>query len=522
MKNKWSCLAVCCLATLLLSLDLTVLHLALPTLVTDLGANSTQLLWIGDMYGFALAGLLVTMGNLGDRIGRKRLLLIGAATFGAASAVTAYAPNPELLIAARALLGVAGATIMPSTLSIVRNVFTEPGERTAAIGIWSGMSAAGFAVGPVVGGLLLGHFWWGSVFLINVPIMLLVLAAGFMVLPESRNPRAGRIDLASAALSFGGVVTAVYAVKEGAHKGIVADPATLLIVADPATLLVEHADVLVAGAAGVLLLGLFVWRQTRLAEPMIDVRLFTRRAFSASILTNLLAIFTMSAMMLMFGWYLQLVLGWTPLEAGLAQLPGGLSGAVGGILAARLVRRIGRNGVVALGLAMNAGSFLYYSTLGVSLNYLTLLPFLIIGGLGIGFTFTVNNDNVLATAPKERAGAAAAVSETAFELGGALGIAILGTVLNTAYRAGLDATATSVATGEARESIAGAMRAALALPAEEAATLVRAARAAFIDGLHLTSLVTSGLLLVVALVALVGLRGVPKVIPEEAQENALP
>ncbi|MFB9628093.1 MFS transporter [Nonomuraea helvata] len=502
MKNKWSCLAVACLATLLLSLDLTVLHLALPTLVTDLGANSTQLLWIGDMYGFALAGLLVTMGNLGDRIGRKRLLLIGAATFGAASAVTAYAPNAELLIAARALLGVAGATIMPSTLSIVRNVFTEPGERTAAIGIWSGMSAAGFAVGPVVGGLLLGHFWWGSVFLINVPIMLLVLAAGIMVLPESRNPHAGRIDLASAALSFAGVVTAVYAVKEGAHKGV------------------AHADVLAAGAAGVLLVGLFVWRQTRLAEPMIDVRLFTRRAFSASILTNLLAIFTMSAMMLMFGWYLQLVLGWTPLQAGLAQLPGGLSGAVGGILAARLVHRIGRNGVVALGLAMNAGAFLYYSTLGLSLNYLTLLPFMLVGGLGVGFTFTVNNDNVLATAPRERAGAAAAVSETAFELGGALGIAILGTVLNTAYRAGLDATATSVATGEARESIAGAMRAAQALPTEKAATLVRTAQVAFIDGLHLTSLVTSGLLVVVALVALVGLRGVPKVIPEEALARA--
>ncbi|MFI7638245.1 MFS transporter [Nonomuraea sp. NPDC049400] len=515
MNNKWSCLAIACLATLLLSLDLTVLHLALPRLVTDLGANSTQLLWISDMYGFALAGLLVTMGNLGDRIGRKRLLLIGAAAFGAASLVTAYAPNAELLIAARALLGVAGATIMPSTLSIVRNVFTEPGERTAAIGIWSGMSAAGFAVGPVVGGLLLDHFWWGSVFLINVPIMLLVIAGGILVLPESRNPHAGRIDLVSVALSFAGVVTAVYAVKEAAHKGIVADPATVVV---------EHADVLAAGVAGVLLLGLFVWRQARLPEPLIDVRLFTRRAFSASIVTNLLAIFTMSAMMLMFGWYLQLVLGWTPLQAGLAQLPGGLSGAVGGVLAAKLIRHLGRNGVVALGLAMNAGAFLYYSTLGPSLNYLALLPVMLIGGLGIGFTFTVNNDNVLATTPRERAGAAAAVSETAFELGGALGIAILGTVLNSAYRAGLDDTVVQAGAREsiagARESIAGAMRAAEALPAEEAGRLVRAAQAAFIEGLHLTSLVTAGLLAVVALVALVGLRGVPKVIPEETLTSA--
>ncbi|MFC7588962.1 MFS transporter [Nonomuraea antimicrobica] len=386
MKNKWAALAVACPATLLLSLDLTVLHLALPTLSADLGASSTQVLWIGDIYGFALAGLLVTMGNLGDRIGRRRLLLIGAAAFGAASVITAYAPSAELLIAARALLGVAGATIMPSTLSIVRNVFTEPGERTMAIGIWSGMSAAGFAVGPVVGGLLLEHFWWGSVFLINVPIMALVLIGGFLVLPESRNPHAGRIDLVSVVLSFAGVVGTVYAVKEAAHKGL------------------EHADVLATGAAGIGLLALFVWRQTRLAEPLIDVRLFARRAFTASILTNLLAIFAMSAMMLMFAWYLQLVLGWSPLVAGVAQLPGGLSSAVGGMLATRLIHRIGRNGVVALGLAMNAGAFFYYTTLGTELNYLALLPILMIGGVGVGFAFTVNNDNVLATAPRERAG----------------------------------------------------------------------------------------------------------------------
>ncbi|MBE1591039.1 DHA2 family efflux MFS transporter permease subunit [Nonomuraea angiospora] len=502
MKNKWSCLAIACLATLLLSLDLTVLHLALPRLVTDLGANSTQLLWIGDMYGFALAGLLVTMGNLGDRIGRKRLLLIGAAAFGAASVVTAYAPNAELLIAARALLGVAGATIMPSTLSIVRNVFTEPGERTAAIGIWSGMSAAGFAVGPVVGGLLLDHFWWGSVFLINVPIMLLVLAGGALVLPESRNPHAGRPDLVSVVLSFAGVVTAVYAIKEAAHQGL------------------EHADVLVAGAAGVLLLGLFVWRQTRLREPLIDVRLFRRRAFSASIVTNLLAIFTMSAMMLMFGWYLQLVLGWSPLQAGLAQLPGGLSGAVGGILAAKLIHRIGRNGVVALGLAMNAGAFLYYSTLGPTLNYLVLLPVMIIGGVGIGFTFTVNNDNVLATAPRERAGAAAAVSETAFELGGALGIAILGTVLNTAYQSNLQLPPGLPSADSARESIAGAVSTAATLPPQQADQLMRAAQTAFIEGLHMTALVTAALLAIVTVLALIGLRGVPKVIPEEVLTHA--
>ncbi|WP_113704429.1 MFS transporter [Nonomuraea lactucae] len=501
MTNRWACLAIACLATLLLSIDLTVLHLALPRLVGDLGASATQLLWIGDVYGFALAGLLVTMGNLGDRIGRKRLLLIGSVAFGAASAVTAYAPGPEVLIAARALLGVAGATIMPSTLSIVRNVFTDAGERTAAVGIWSGMSAAGFAVGPVVGGLLLDHFWWGSVFLINLPIMAMVFAGGVLVLPESRTPAAGPIDLLSAALSFTGVVAVIYAVKEAAHEGV------------------GQADLPSAAVLGVACLVWFVWRQGRLAEPMIDVRLFRRRAFSVSIGTNLLAIFTMMAMSLIFAWYFQLVLGWSPLQAGLATLPGGLSGAVGGVLAARLIGPLGRNGVVALGLALNAGAFLYYSSLGQEANYPVMLVAMVAGGVGVGFAFTVNNDNVLATAPKERAGAAAAVSETSFELGGALGIAVLGTVLNSTYGASLRVPP-GVPAEAARESIAGALSTAATLPPDQAARLVQAARAAFVEGVHVTGLVTAALLAVTAVLALVGLRGVPKVIHEEAPSGA--
>ncbi|MEU8142981.1 MFS transporter [Nonomuraea sp. NPDC048901] len=501
INSKWSCLAVACLASLLLSLDMTVLHLALPRLVGDLGANATQLLWIGDIYGFALAGLLVTMGNLGDRVGRKRLLLIGAAAFGVASAVTAYAPNPELLIAARALLGVAGATIMPSTLSILRNVFTDPGERTAAVGLWSGMSAAGFAVGPVIGGLLLDHFWWGSVFLINVPIMALVLVGGVLVLPESRNPDAGRVDLPSVALSFVGIVTAIYAIKEAAHQGF------------------GNVGVPVAAVLGVACLGLFGWRQTRLAEPLIDVRLFRNRAFSASIGTNLLAIFTMTAMSLMSAWYFQLVLGWTPLQAGLASLPGGLSGAISGMLAGRVIGLLGRNGVVALGLALAAGAFLCYSTFGLDTSLLAILAPQFLSGIGIGFAFTVNHDNVLATAPKERAGAAAAVSETAFELGGALGIAILGTLLNSSYSAGLRLPA-GVPDEAARESIAGALHTAQTLPAAQAGQLIEAARVAYVEAVQVTALATAAMLAVVAVLALVGLRGVPKVIPETVSETA--
>ncbi|GAA2882383.1 MFS transporter [Streptosporangium fragile] len=492
-------LAVACLATVLLSVDLTVLHLALPQLVADLGPSATQILWIGDAYGFALAGLLITMGNVGDRIGRKKLLLVGATAFGAASAVTAYAPTPELLIAARALLGVAGATIMPSTLSIVRNVFTDPKERTVAVGVWSGMGAAGFALGPVVGGLLLDHFWWGSVFLINLPVMAVVVLAGLAVLPESRNPASGRLDPASVVLSVAGVILVIYAVKEAATRGL------------------AETGMLVAAAAGLACLALFAWRQIRLDEPLIDIRLFRRRAFTASVGANLIAIFGMSAISLLFAWYFQLVLGWSPLQAGLAGLPGGLSATVGGALAAGLISRLGRARVVALGLTMSAASFAAYTQIGLDTSYLFFLAPMIVGGAGMGMTFAVTNDTVLASVPRERAGAAAAISETFFELGGALGIAVLGSVLTGSYRDGLRLPAglPAEAAASAGESLPTALRAAAALPGELGAAVAAAAREAFVGSIVVTALVAAVMIAALAVVSLLGLRGVPDVIPEE-------
>ncbi|RCV50274.1 MFS transporter, partial [Marinitenerispora sediminis] len=329
--RAWATLAIACLAALLLALDLTVLHLAVPALTADLRPSATQLLWIADVYGFALGGLLVTMGNVGDRIGRKRLLLIGAALFGAASVATAYAPTPEALIAARALLGVAGSTIMPSTLSIIRDAFTDPRERTAAVGIWSGANAGGFALGPVVGGVLLDHFWWGAVFLINVPVVILVIAVGAVVLPESRNPAPGRLDALSVPLSVVGVVAVIYAIKEAAHGSAGLDAGAALLV-------------------GVAALVVFTRRQTRLAEPLIDVRLFRRRAFAGAIGCAVVAMFANLAMSLLMAQYFQLVLGWSPLQAGLMTLPGALAGLVGGVLSARLIASWGRARAVAVGL----------------------------------------------------------------------------------------------------------------------------------------------------------------------------
>ncbi|MEU7003136.1 MFS transporter [Nonomuraea sp. NPDC046570] len=500
---KWGSLAIACLAQLLLAIDLTVLHLALPSLVTDLAPTATQQLWIGDMYGFALAGLLITMGNLGDRIGRKKLLLIGAVAFGAASALTAYAPNTELLIAARALLGVAGATIMPSTLSIIRNVFTDPAERTMAVGIWSGMGAAGFALGPIVGGLLLNHFWWGSVFLVNLPVMALVLVGGILVLPESRNPNPGRIDALSVLLSVAGVMAVVYALKTGVIDGFAG-------------------TVAVAAVGGMVVLALFAWRQVRLAEPLVDVRLFRHRAFSGAVGANLFAIFGMISLSLIIAQFLQLVLGWTPLQAGLASLPGGMAGMVGGVLAGRLVSWWGRNAVVALGLLLSAVSFLAYSRADLGTTFLSLLPAMLVGGIGIGFTFAVTNDTILASVPKERAGAAAAISETAFELGGSLGIAVLGSILSGAYRdnlrlpAGIPAQELPYVT----DSLGGAVTVAASLPPEVAGPVTAAARTAFVEALQVTALATAGMLLVLSALALYTLRGVPKVIPEDVLAQA--
>ncbi|MEU4428983.1 DHA2 family efflux MFS transporter permease subunit [Actinoplanes sp. NPDC024001] len=506
-RRRWATLTILCAASLLLAIDLTVLHLAIPKLVADLAPTGNQILWIADIYGFTLGGLLVLMGNLGDRIGRKRLLLIGSVAFGLASVVTAYASSPELLIAARALLGVAGATIMPSTLSIIRNVFTDARERTSAVGIWGGVTAGGFAIGPIVGGVLLEFFWWGSVFLINVPVVVAIVVAGIAVIPESRNPRPGRLDVLSALLSIIGIVSVIYAIKEGFHGGF------------------GQTDVLTAVALGALTLLVFGIRQTRLADPLIDLRLFRNRAFSASIAATTVSMFANLALSLILSQYLQLVLGWSPVKAGLAGLPGGMAGMVGGFLAGTLVHRIGRAAVVSGGLGLSAVGFALYTLIGRDTGYATLLPAMIIFGLGIGVSFATVSDTVLASVPRERAGAASAISETATEIGGAVGMGVLGSVLNRTYREHLDMPAGVPAEAQPaiRESLGTALHAAGELPGQLAGAVAQAARWAFIDGLHVMVISCAILVGVLAVAALFALRGVPAVLDtEEAPAEPVP
>ena len=417
-RRRWAALWVLVGAVLLLAIDGTVLYLAVPSLSRDLAPTATEMLWIGDVYSLALAGLLVTMGTVADRVGRKKLLLIGTTAFGLASVLAAFSTSATMLIAARVLLGVAGATIMPSTLAVIRNMFTDPAERTRAIAIWSAAAGCGAALGPLVGGLLLENFWWGSVFLINVPVMVVLLIAGIVLLPESRNPHPGRFDLPSAGLSLLTIVPLVYAIKHAIGYGFDGVTAGCLVL---------------GGAAGLA----FVRRQRRSSAPMIDVELFRNRAFSGAVVANFIAIFALTGMLFFFSQYLQLARGFSPLTAGLAELPATAASIVVIVVVARITAYLGRGRAVAAGLALTALGLLLVAVAEGSDNYLWLALTLLPVGFGVGLAMTLTTDAVVSAVPPRKAGSAAAISETAFELGVALGIAVLGSVVTLGYRADL-------------------------------------------------------------------------------------
>jgi len=408
-RREWAGLAVLGLPTLLVSMDLTVLQLAVPHLSADLQPSSSQLLWIVDIYGFLVAGSLITMGTLGDRIGRRRLLLIGAAGFGVASTLAAFSTSAEMLIAARALLGVAGATLLPSTLALIRNMFVDVRQRATAIGIWAAIFSAGTAFGPVLGGVLLEQFWWGSVFLLGVPVMVALLVLGVVLLPEFRDPEAGRVDLTSAVLSLAGVLAVIYGLKQIAENGWGPQPA-LAIVAG-----------LVAGVV-------FLHRQRTLADPLIDLRLFRVPAFSASLATETLALFAWVGTYFFLAQYLQLVLGLSPLEAGLWLLPAAGGSILGSMMAPVFVRRIPPAYVLGASLAFAAVGFVLLTQVDMESGLTVLVTGSVIFSAGVAPAVVLGTDLIVGAAPPERAGAASAISETGTELGLALGVAIIGSV----------------------------------------------------------------------------------------------
>jgi MFS transporter, DHA2 family, multidrug resistance protein len=469
--REWAGLAVLALPTLLVSMDLTVLHLAVPQISADLRPSSAQMLWIVDIYGFLVAGSLITMGTLGDRIGRRRLLLAGATAFSAASVLAAFAVSAEMLIAARALLGLAGATLLPSTVALIRNMFVDPRQRAVAIGIWAAVFSAGTAIGPVLGGALLDWFWWGSVFLLGLPLMAGLLALGPAFLPEFRDPDAGRLDIPSAGLSLAGVLSVVYGLKRIAEGGLATSPA-LFIVAG-----------LVAGVA-------FVRRQRKLPDPLIDLRLFSVPAFSVSLAAGLLTLFTWAGTYLFLAQYLQLVKDLSPLEAGMWLLPAAGGSIAGSMLSPALSSWVRPATVLAGGLWVAAIGFAVVTQVETTSSLFILVTGSIVFSIGIASTVALVTDQVVGAAPAERAGAAAALSETGGELGLALGVAILGSIGTAVYRGDLDDALVGLPPGAqeaARDTLGGAVAVAGQLPESAATGLLDAAREAFTHGLQLTA-----------------------------------
>jgi len=475
-RREWIGLGVLALACLLYSMDLTVLHLAVPAISADLQPTSAQLLWIIDIYGFMVAGFLVTMGTLGDRIGRRRLLLAGGAAFGLVSLLAAFSRTPEMLIVSRAALGIAGATVAPSTMSLIFNMFQHPRERTAAIGWWIAAFSAGGAIGPVLGGVLLERFWWGSVFLLALPVMALLLVLGPRVLPEYRDPDAGRLDPLSVLLSLGSVLSVIFGLKEIAQNGAGALPVLAVVV---------------GAGLGIL----FVRRQLTLDDPMIDVRLFRVPTFNAALGTNFLGIFIAVGYFLFVAQYLQLILGLTPLEAGLWSLPSAAGFIVGSQVSPKLLGRHEPPRVVGAGLALAAVGLFALTQVGGSLDLAIIVGASIVVSLGFSPVFIATTELIVGSAPPERAGAATGISETGAELGGALGIAVLGSIGTAIYRAGVaqgvPASVPAEAATAARDTLGGALAAARELPAGVGSVVVDVARTAFIDGMQVTSTIAA-------------------------------
>jgi MFS transporter, DHA2 family, multidrug resistance protein len=475
-RREWIGLAVIALPCLVYAMDLNVLNLALPAISADLEPSGTQLLWIVDIYGFMVAGALITMGALGDRLGARRMLLIGAAAFGATSILAAFATSPAMLIAARALLGLAGATLAPSTLSLIRTMFDDPRQRTFAIGVWATSYSVGAAVGPLAGGVVLEWFWWGSVFLLGVPVMALTLLLGPRLLPARAASEGGRLDLPSAALSLLAILAVIYGLKHLAVGGSL--PGLWIALG------------FVAGA-------LFVRRQRRLEDPLIDLSLFKVPTFSVALATNLVAFFVIFGMALFTAQYAQSVLGYSPLIAGLPTAAEALGFVAGSMLTARLASRFSAPTLISGGMAIGALGSLIVATTSTTLTPLFVGP--TIGAVGLAVVITLVADMAVGAAPKDRAGGAAATSETSSELGGALGLAILGSIGAAIFRAGVPAGAP--------QTIGDAVR----------GPFVDEAQSAFGAALTATAAISAAALLLTAVAALVVLRrSAPVAVPEPA------
>ena len=484
-RREWLGLAALALPTLVVSIDIGVLFLALPQLSADLGASGVQQLWIADIYGFLMAGFLVTMGSLGDRIGRRKLLLIGVSIFGVLSILAAYSSSAEMLIACRALMGIAGATLMPSTLALISNMFRDDGQRRTAIAAWMSCMMLGSALGPVVGGLLLAHFWWGSVFLLGVPVAVLLVVAGPILLPEYRNADSGKLDPLSVVLSLLTILPVIYGVKE-----LAAD--------DVANAAIPVGSIVVGVIFGVV----FVRRQLHLPAPLIELKLFRDHAFSATLTSQLTMAGAMAGLSLLISQYLQSVLEFSPTNAGLLMVPLGVAVAVGSQLSQLLVRWMSNMWAIVSGLLFAAAGFVLVTQADPNGG-----PVLIIVGgtmlhLGAGPLFALGANLVVGSVPPERAGSAASLSETSNIFGSTLGLAVIGTIGAAVYRFNMaDVPVPDEHAEAARATVAGANAAAKDLPNDVAADILGSAHQAYTTSVQVGA--TVGAVLIASLVVLI-------------------
>ncbi|MHB8449397.1 MAG: DHA2 family efflux MFS transporter permease subunit [Mycobacteriales bacterium] len=485
---RWWALAVLCGSLLVTSLDNTILNVALPTLSRSLPATASQLQWIVDAYTVVFAGLVLVSGSLGDRFGRRRNLLVGLALFGGGSALSAFAGSADRLIGLRAFMGVGGALIMPATLSIINDLFADPRERAKAIGLWSGTTGIGIAAGPLVGGALLAHFWWGAVFLVNVPITVLALIAAALVVPPSSAASPRALDPLGFALSIVGLGSLVWAIIEAPVAGW------------------GSAAVVTAFAVSGTVIAAFLWWERRYAHPLIELELFRNRRFSGANVAVALAVFGLFGAGFLLTQYLQFVLGYSPLATGVRTLPVAAAIAVAAPSSTVLVRHLGTKLVVASGLVLISCALGWLATASVSSGYGRVLPATLVLGLGLGLTMAPATDSIMGAVRRDESGVGAAMDETTIQVGGALGVAALGSVFAAHYGAEMGQFLASrpvpaAVAGLVRTSVGGALAVAHGIGGPVGVTLQGAARRAFVGGMDLAVGVGAVVVVAGALVA---------------------